>query len=237
MSDEPILTIEGLGKRFGHLTALDDVTLDLKPGETLVIFGHNGAGKTTLLKIIATVIRTFSGAATLFGTDLRAAAEAARRRIGFVSHDSFLYNGLTARDNLTFYARLYGLPNPAQTADDMIDQLGLARKRSALVRDLSRGMKQRLAIGRAFIHAPDLLLLDEPFTGLDERAADELSALLDASRAKGGGAVMATHDLERGWKQADRVVILDGGAVAHRCTKAESTYEEVRNRYAQLLAR
>jgi len=237
VSNKPIFEAAGLGKRFGYLTALDDVTLAVAPGETLAIFGHNGAGKTTLLKIIATVIRTFSGAATIFDTELKHAGPDVRRRIGFVSHESFLYNGLTVRDNLIFYARLYGVPHAAHAADAMIERIDLRRKRSALVRELSRGMKQRVSIGRAFIHGPEFLLLDEPFTGLDERAADNLSALLEESQVRGGAAVMATHDLARGWKQANRVLILDGGGVAFECATDGTNYEDVRERYGRLLSR
>lgn len=235
MSDGPILRSEGLGKTFGHLVALDNITLDVHAGQSLVLFGRNGAGKTTFLKIISRVIRNFSGEATLFGAPLRDVDADIRGRIGVVSHDSFLYNGLSSFDNLMFYARLYGLSDPARACEDMIERLDLARKRSALVRDLSRGMKQRLSIGRAFIHKPSLLLLDEPFTGLDERAARRLTEFLGEARQQGTAAVIATHNLERGWQAADRVAILEGGTIVYNSATAETSFDNVKSRYAGLL--
>ncbi|UCG51849.1 MAG: heme ABC exporter ATP-binding protein CcmA [Candidatus Latescibacterota bacterium] len=233
--EHSLLVARNLTKTFGRFTALKSLSLELAPEEFLTIVGRNGAGKTTLLKIVSSIIRTFSGDVTLFGQNLKQADEAARRRIGFVSHESLLYKDLTVRDNLMFYARLYGVSDRDRRIDEMIERVDLEARSSALVRALSRGMKQRLSLARALIHQPTLLLLDEPFTGLDERASEVLDRFLSEHIQSGGAAIMATHDIERGWQHANRVVVLDRGTIVHQTTTEGSSYEAFRNEYRDIL--
>jgi heme ABC exporter ATP-binding subunit CcmA len=233
--EHPLLVARSLTKTFGRFTALKSLSLELAPREFLTIIGRNGAGKTTLLKVISSIIRTFSGDVTLFGQSLKQADETVRRQIGFVSHESLLYKDLTVRDNLMFYARLYDLSDRDRKIDEMIERVDLEAKSSMLVRALSRGMRQRLSLARALIHQPTLLLLDEPFTGLDERASEVLDRFLSEHIKGGGAAIMATHNIERGWQHADRIVVLDRGAIVHQTTTEGSSFEGFRNEYRDIL--
>lgn len=231
-----VLRTDNLAKQFGGVTALRSVTVDVTPGQSLVVFGRNGAGKTTFLRIVATLTRTYGGAVELFGTNLKQAPDDIRRRIGFVSHESLLYADLTVRANLMFFGKLYNLPDARDAVEAMIDAMDLRLKATATVRTLSRGLKQRVALARAFLHKPDLLLLDEPFTGLDERAADALDGFIDRVRQEGRTVVITTHDAARGWRHADRAVILDRGAVVHEATTSETIYEDFHVRYREILS-
>ena len=233
---EAILTTRDLTKQFGSFRALTSASLELVRGECLTVFGRNGAGKTTLLKIIATLIRSYTGDVRLFGRELKKSDEATRRRIGFVSHDSFLYEDLPVFDNLMFYARLYGVDKASERVRRVIQYMGLEARSAAPVRALSRGMKQRLALGRAFIHEPELLILDEPFTGLDERAAELLDHRIAVFRERGGSVVMATHNAERGWRHADQVVVLDRGRVAYKTSVLDASFDEFHKKYRDILS-
>jgi heme exporter protein A len=227
---------EDLSKQFGSFTVLRSVSLALAPGESMTIFGRNGAGKTTLLKIVAGLTRTYRGRVYLFDEDVQKAGDGLRSRIGFVAHETLLYQDLTVHDNLMFYARLYGLADARSVVERSIKQIDLETKTSTAVRALSRGMKQRLSLGRAFLHRPDLLLLDEPFTGLDEQAVDILDGMLDQFRHDGGSIIMASHNVERGWKHADRVAVLERSSVAYETSSQEITHEQFRVRYREILS-
>jgi heme exporter protein A len=205
-------------------------------GEFLTIFGRNGAGKSTFLKITSSAICSYGGEVYFLGKNLKQSDEEVRRSIGFVSHDSFLYKDLTVHDNLMFYARMYGLADRKHTIDKMIETVGLEAKSAVLMRALSRGMKQRLAIARALLHSPKLLLLDEPFTGLDERASEVLDNFLAGFMKDGGTVIMATHNIERGWKHANRVAVLDRGSIVHEANVRDTTYDAFRSRYLEILA-
>ena len=210
-----VLEARGLTRRFGPLPALDGIDLGIEAGSSVFLLGPNGAGKSTLLRLCATLLRPTSGSLAIFGTDAGAADRAAlRRRIGFLSHRTFLHDQLTGRENLVFYARLYGLADPDGAARTALAQAGLAARGDDPVRGYSRGMQQRLAIARALLHGPDLLLLDEPFTGLDRDAADRLEERLRAERGRGRTCLLASHDFVSGARLADRVVILAHGRVA-----------------------
>ncbi len=204
-------------------------------GEFLTIVGRNGAGKTTFLKIVSSIIRSFTGDVILFGKNVKDADEDLRRRIGLVSHDSLLYKDLSVYDNLMFYARLYEIENRDERVREMIQQVDLEAKTSVLVRALSRGMKQRVSLARAFIHDPGILMLDEPFTGLDERASAILDTFLTQFKEAGGALLMVTHNIERGWRHADRVVVLDRGRVVYQTSVEERTFDEFRSEYLQIL--
>ena len=215
MSNEAtFLTISGLRKSYGAREALRGIDLDLQRGEFLCLFGPNGAGKSTLLKIIATLLRPSSGQIKVLDYDLKEQPEQYRRQLGMVSHQSFLYQDLTVLENLEFYATLYGVEQPRERALKLLNQVNLADRSDMLAANLSRGMQQRLSIARALVNDPELLLLDEPYTGLDEYAAsvlrDQLQLLHDRKRT----IIMVTHNLRRGMESATRLGILTRGKLA-----------------------
>src|SRR5690348_14813084 len=170
------VAIEGVWKFFGDYPALKDVTFNVDPGACLALLGRNGAGKTTLLRIVAGLSRSAKGRITILGGDAR--AESTRKRIGVLGHGIGVYEELTAFENLRLFARLYEIDHPDKTAMQWLERTGLDRVRDALVREFSRGMRQRLAVARAFLHNPSVFLLDEPFTALDDRAIAVLQDLL-----------------------------------------------------------
>ena len=213
MTAEPAVRATGLARRFGHTLALAGVDLAVPRGERVAIFGPNGAGKTTLLKLLAGLLRPTAGDVSLLGHSLRRDPIAARRGLGYIAHSSFLYRGLSARENLSFYGRLYGVADAAGRADALLERVGLATRAADPVRTFSRGMLQRLSIARALLHAPDLLFLDEPYTGLDREASGILGGLLEDLHGRGGTVMMVTHDLERGISIASRVLLLSRGRV------------------------
>lgn len=234
-AESPLLLARNLTKTFGRFTALRSLSLEVPEGQFLTIVGRNGAGKTTFLKIVSSIVRSYTGEVLLSGKDLKEADEDTRRKIGFVSHESLLYKDLTVRDNLSFYARMYGVPERDRKIDEIIRKIGLETKSSVLVRSLSRGMKQRLSLARAFIHAPSVLLLDEPFTGLDESASETLDELLAEFKGSGGTVIMVTHDIERGWNRADRVVVFERGTVVHEVSARATSLDAFRNEYRRIL--
>jgi heme exporter protein A len=199
----------GLGRRFASMWAVSDLDLQVHSGESLTIFGPNGAGKTTLVKLLAGVLRPTQGRLRLFGEEHPRAS--LRRRIGLVSHGSFLYGDLSAAENLSFYGKLYAVADAESRIDEMLREVGLAAWRERPVRTFSRGMEQRLALARAFFHDPDLLLLDEPYTGLDPQAAAHLQEILLRFHRRGKTIVLTTHDIGRGLEVCDQAVILSGG--------------------------
>jgi heme exporter protein A len=200
-----MLLAEGLRHAFGSVRALDDVSFTLHPGQTLAVFGPNGAGKTTLLKVLAGLLRPSGGHARI---------EGGRRVVGWIGHQPQLYAHLTVRENLRFWASLYDVPEAdlAKREADLLGRLGLHEHGDRPVRALSRGLVQRVAIARALIHDPRVLLLDEPFTGLDRTAAEEFRRLL-AEQATGGGRVivLVTHNVEEGTELASDVAFMRAG--------------------------
>ena len=213
MSDPPVRA-EGLVRAFAGTPVLAGVDLVVRAGEAVVLLGPNGAGKTTLLRILALLLRPGGGRLALFGTETRAAPPALRRRIGYVGHESLCYPDLTAAENLAFYARLFDVPDATARIAELIGWAGLELAAHRPVRTYSRGMAQRLALARALLHGPDLLLLDEPFAGLDPEAVAMLQRCLGALRAAGHAIVLTTHDLERAAPVATRLAILHRGRVA-----------------------
>jgi len=205
---------EGLVRAFAGTPVLAGVDLVVRAGEAVVLLGPNGAGKTTLLRMLALLLRPGGGRLVLFGVDAGAAPPALRRRIGYVGHESLCYPDLTAAENLGFYARLFDVPDGAARVAELIAWAGLEAHARRPVRAYSRGMVQRLALARALLHGPDLLLLDEPFTGLDAEAVAALQQQLGALRAAGHAIVLTTHDLERAAPVATRLAILHRGRIA-----------------------
>ena len=206
------VAVEGVWKFYGDYPALRDINLAAAPGSCLALIGRNGAGKTTLLRAIAGFSRPGRGEIRILGTSPRETE--ARRHIGFIGHGIAVYDELSALENLTLYARLYGMPDPRRTALEWLERTGLERVRDGLVREFSRGMRQRLAVARAFLHQPSVLLLDEPFTALDDRAIAVLQALLRDGLAEGRTIVMSTHQLREALELASHVALLVRGQVA-----------------------
>ena len=197
-------------KRFGERRAVDRVDVDLAAGECLAVLGPNGAGKSTLLRMVATLLRTEAGELSVCGHALPDGANPARAEIGYLGHDPLVYLDLTARQNLELYADLYGLDDPRERIDAGLDRVGLLARSFDPVRTFSRGMAQRLGLARALLHDPVLLLLDEPYAGLDAAGARLLDGVL-ADLGQGRGAMIVTHDVERGLALAGRVLVLRAG--------------------------
>lgn len=206
------VAVEGVWKFYGDYPALRDIRLEAKAGSCLALIGRNGAGKTTLLRTIAGFSRPGKGRITIFGTEPRETET--RRKIGFIGHGISVYDELSAVENLTLFARLYNLAEPRRVALEWLERTGLERVRDGLVREFSRGMRQRLAVARAFLHGPQVLMLDEPFTALDDRAIAVLQRLLREALAEGKTILMSTHQLREALELATDVALLIRGRVA-----------------------
>jgi heme ABC exporter ATP-binding subunit CcmA len=214
------VVIEGVWKYFGDYPALREITFDVKAGSCLALLGRNGAGKTTLIRILAGLSRAARGRITLLGQDAR--AQATQQRIGLLGHGIGVYEELSAFENLRLFGRLYGVEDPRKTATEWLERTGLDRVRDGLVREFSRGMRQRLAVARCFLHNPSLLLLDEPFTALDDRAIQVLHDLLKAALAEGRTIIMSTHQLREALELATDVALINRGKLGFR---GERTWE------------
>jgi heme exporter protein A len=213
LTGPPILARD-LRRDFAGVPVLTGVDLTVEAGELVVLLGSNGAGKTTLLRVLATLLRPSGGTLSLFGEDARRRPTATRRRIGHVGHESACYPDLTGRENLEFYAELHAVPEARRRIDEVLSWAGLEDAARRPVRVYSRGMAQRLALARALLHGPELLLLDEPFSGLDPAAAARLETLLGELARAGHAIVLSTHDLDRVAAIATRVAILHRGRIA-----------------------
>jgi len=214
-SDPPILLeVDRLRKDYGGPPVLRAVSFSMRGGEGLILLGPNGAGKSTLLRIVAGIHRPSEGRILFEGKRASFRDPDLRKRVGFVSHETFLYDALTAEENLRFFARLHGMGGESEAARGL-NEAGLASFASAAVGSFSRGMAQRLTLARARLHAPSLLLLDEPFTGLDPLAAADLERSLIDFRKAGGAFLMATHDLSHAVGLAERLLIMRRGQLVH----------------------
>ncbi|MBI4665748.1 MAG: heme ABC exporter ATP-binding protein CcmA [Nitrospinae bacterium] len=210
----PLITLEAVTKRFGRVAAVDGMGLSIGQGESLTIFGPNGAGKTTLLRIIGGLVKPTAGAIFIGGDDVTGGHhDEVRKRIGYISHQSLVYPELTARENLTFYASLYAVENGAERVESLLSEVGLTSRADDTAGAFSRGMKQRLSIARALVNNPDIILLDEPFTGLDQHAAEMLKNLLNRLRGEKRTIIMITHNLKMGLEMGSRVAIQAGGKI------------------------
>jgi heme exporter protein A len=221
----PLVAVEGLVRSFGARRALDNVTFSLEPGDALALFGPNGAGKTTLLRVLAGLIRPSKGSAQIDGLMLPGDA-VVRSRVGLISHQSMLYGALTARENVAFAASLYGLDDPNAAADRALDRLRIADRAQTPVRLLSRGLQQRVSIARAVVHAPRVLLADEPYSGLDAAGANALTRVLRELRTDGAAIVLVTHNITEGLAVASHAGVLVNGAM--RRYEATASLDPVR---------
>jgi len=209
------LELRNVSKYFGDLAALAGVQLRVEPGEAILLYGPNGAGKTTLLHLLATLLRPSEGEVWFAGKEIHRQAASEKAAIGFVSHATFLYGDLTVRENLKFSGTLLALPRLEKKIDAVLELFRLGDRARAPVRALSRGLQQRVSLARAFLHDPQFLLLDEPFTGLDAASVSTLEDLMRQLPAQGKAVVFSTHDFERGATLARRLVALETGRVRY----------------------
>ncbi|NUO78900.1 heme ABC exporter ATP-binding protein CcmA [candidate division KSB1 bacterium] len=231
------IDVENLVKSFGTFYALRGISLRVHAGECLTIFGPNGAGKTTFLRILSAISRPSSGDVRILGLTLKEKTLAIQRQLGVIGHQTFLYDDLTAAENLLFYARLYDVPNPRARLEQLLAEVGLARRANDRVRAFSRGMQQRLAIARAMLHDPGILFLDEPYTGLDQHAAMMLTNWLQKLRSERRTILLVTHDLAQGLAMADRVAVFLQGQVIWEESAARIAPEHFQQTYFDLIAK
>ena len=206
----PIVEASELTRAFGSRKAVAGVTFSLAPAECLAVFGPNGAGKTTLLRLLAGLLKPSSGSARLAGIPLPGGT-LARSRVGLISHHTMLYEALSARENVSFAARLYGIRDPRTRVDDALSRMSMLERADAPVRLLSRGMQQRVSIARAMVHSPQVILADEPYSGLDDSGARALTALLKELRSAGTAIIIVTHNLAEGLSLATPAAVMQRG--------------------------
>jgi heme exporter protein A len=230
-----MITVKKLVKRFGLKTVLRGVDFEVQPGEFVALLGPNGAGKTTFLRILASLSRPSLGEVSVAGYRLPHQAAAVRARLGVVSHLPLLYGDLNAEENLRFYARMYNISNMEARITEVLEMVGLESRRRDLVRTFSRGMQQRLAIGRAVLHDPDVMLFDEPYTGLDQDASSMLDEVLKTVAVQGRTVVMTSHDLARAEDLATRFDILSRGVIAASTNRKQLKKSNLLTFYKQAL--
>jgi heme exporter protein A len=218
------VAIDNVWKFYGDFPALRDISFNVERGSCLALLGRNGAGKTTLLKILAGLSKPGKGSVTILGEDAR--SQATRYRTGVLGHGIGVYDELSAFENLRLFATMYGVPRPVEVAEEWLERAGLDRVRDGLVREFSRGMRQRLAVARAFLHNPSLLLLDEPFTALDDRAIAVLQQLLNKARSEGRTIIMSTHQLREALELASDVALIARGRLAFRGERTKEMLDD-----------
>ena len=220
----PAIAVDRVWKFYGDYAALRDISLQIEPGSCTAWLGRNGAGKTTLLRIIAGLSRAAKGQVSIFGDDVRTSNT--RYRLGVLGHAIGIYDELSAIENLRLFGRLYDVANIDEAAMRWLEKVGLDRVANGLVREFSRGMRQRLAVARAFIHDPQVLLLDEPFTSLDDRAIAVLQSVLRDAVASGKTVLMSTHQLREALELATHVVLINRGRMAHHGDRTREMLED-----------
>ncbi len=236
-ANEYDIKAEGLGKTFGPVEALRGIDLSVKKGEFYTLFGPNGAGKTTFIKILSTLAKPSSGRLTIAGRDAVKDPDGVRGVTGVVSHDPFLYENLSAFENIRFFGAMYGVLDADGKAAELIDRVGLGKRSHDLVRTFSRGMKQRLAVARAIVHDPSILLLDEPYTGLDQHGAGVFGEMLTMLKSDRRTILMTTHNIEEGLDRSDRVGILAGGRMVYESAREGVDRETFREVYLSKVER
>jgi heme exporter protein A len=230
-----MIEVRGLVKSFGSKVALEGVDLDVAEGEFLTLVGPNGAGKTTLVRVLATLAKPTRGSVRVAGYDLAGQGTDVRRRIGLASHQTLLYGDLSAEENLRFYGRMYEVADLEERITALLQRVGLDHRRRDPVRTFSRGMQQRLSLARALLHDPAILLLDEPYTGLDQQAVEVLREVLVALVGRSRTVLMTTHNLERGLELCDRAAILVNGRIVHQAAKSQVDLASFRETYYRFI--
>jgi heme exporter protein A len=230
---QPLVEFKKVNKKYGHIHALRDVSLSINKGEFISIFGPNGAGKSTFLKILCTMTSPSSGDIMYEGTHLKKLQDDFRSRFGVISHQPFLYSELTALENLRFYAKLYGVENIDSRIKFLLDKVELYKRRNDKVRGYSRGMLQRLSITRALLHDPDIVVLDEPYTGLDTHASSILTKILMELFGEEKTIVMVTHNMKQGYDAASRLAIIKGGKLVFDDMKSNISIEDFEHKYTE----
>ena len=231
--DTPAIEAVGLCKGFGAAPVLRDLYLTLGWGRVLVIFGANGSGKTTLLRLLSTLYRPDRGQIWVGGLDRSRAALSIRRIIGVVAHQPMLYQNMTCQENLTFFGRMYGLKDVDGRVENVFSKMGLEANRHQRVRTLSHGMQKRLAMGRAILHDPPILLMDEPEAGLDRGALAAMGDLMVTESGSSRTVVMATHNVEWGLERGDEVAVLSGGVISYRANRDSLDEGEFRSVFSE----
>lgn len=229
-----VLATDHLSRTFGSRRAVDDVSLTVMPGEALALFGPNGAGKTTLLRLLAGLLKPTGGTATVSGVTLPGGPDV-RRTIGVISHHTLLYDALTARENVEFAARLYGMSEASAAAERALGIMGMLERADTPVRALSRGMKQRVSIARATVHEPVVVLADEPFTGLDVAGSRALSVLLSELRRNGAALVIVTHNIADGLSLATHAAIMRHGRIVRLDKRVDIDAGRYEAQYAEMV--
>ena len=233
MTDILALESEGVTKTYGHFPALRGVDLEVGQGVSVALFGRNGAGKTTFLKIAATLARQSKGRLRIHGFDIAEEPEKVRRRIGFLSHNTYVYRDLTPIENLRFFSKLYGLDSSEDRVHTLIQRVGLERRKNDVVRSFSRGLMQRIGLARVMLHAPPVLLLDEPYTGLDANAVEILNQMLDEAVGEGRTVILTTHDLDLGLRGASEAHIIDRGRIVYSGSAGDGGIREAYTQYVR----
>ena len=229
-----VLAVEAIGleKSFGNAAVLRGLDMKVRDGEAVTIFGANGVGKSTLLRVLTTLTRPDHGSISVYGRDLSKEAESARLSLGAVLHSPMLYGDMTVKENLTFFGKMFRVPELGERIEVLVIRLGLERRMEQRTRELSHGYQKRTALARAMLHRPRILLLDEAETGLDEPARQVLDAVIAEHRAEGHAVVMTTHSIERGIAESDRVFVLAGGRIALDAPSSRVTPDDVTDLYS-----
>jgi heme ABC exporter ATP-binding subunit CcmA len=233
MNSDHYIAARGLNKKFGYKTALRNVDIFLKEGDSLALFGPNGAGKSTLIQVLCSLLQPTSGSVRIAGYDTRRAREALHQIIGLIGHQTFLYPHLTAYENLKFYGTMYRVARLDVRITEVLNLVGLRDNRDDIVQNFSRGMQQRLSIARAIIHDPIILFLDEPFTGLDQHGSEDFIKLILQFRDQGKTVIMASHHLHLGLALCDRAAILKSGRIVHLQDVARISQDDFARIYSQ----
>ncbi len=229
------LEVQSLKKSFGFKPILRGVNLDVSAGERVALLGANGAGKTTLLRILAALSRPTAGTVCLNGLDIERDAQQVRRLVGFVAHSPYLYDELTALENLLFFGKMYSVKDASERTRQLLQRVGLEKRANERVHTLSRGQVQRLSLARALLHSPQLLLLDEPDTGLDQEGNELLIDIISEHSRRGGATLFTTHQLERALSMSDTMLILGGGRIVARQATAGLVLDTMRQQYHEVL--
>jgi len=233
MNSEPYIEAKGLIKKFGPKTALRNVDICLAEGDSLALFGPNGAGKSTLIQVMCSLLQPTAGSVRIAGYDARRDREALHQIIGLIGHQTFLYPELTAYENLKFYGAMFGVARLNDRIPEVLDLVGLSDYRNDVVQNFSRGMQQRLSIGRAIIHDPMIMFLDEPFTGLDQQGSEDFLKVILQFRDQGKTVIMASHHLHLGLELCNRAAILKSGKIVYLKDVAHISENDFKQIYSQ----